>query len=436
MPNTYLTQTISSSTGKIFTLSMWIKKSANDSFNQLFHLSSDSNTHKYIDVATKSAYGLDVQLKNGSGGAFVRRRTNRLLRDFSGWFHILIRFDSTQGSAGDRLRIYINGEQETSIDADSTPDVPQDYVTDLNSNGGTLQIGRNPYNGGTGFFDGIISHYYLCDGYSYAPTVFGSTDSTTGEWKINTSPSITMGTNGFTILKDGNTITDQSSNSNDFSLGGGTLTKTEDCPSNVFATLNPLSSNTSTTLSKGSTQVDYGAAAQSSRGTLGFSSGKFYWEIKTSAVGSGYPMVGIGDMDKIEMQVPNQQSYPGGFANSYGIIGDGRVYANGSNTGNQGFTYTTNDIIGIAVDLDSGTKTIKWFKNGSQIATYNITNTATFSVIDYSNASSDQLQYNFGNGYFGTTAVSSAGTNASGNGIFEYDVPTGYTALSTKGLNT
>ena len=42
---------------------------------------------------------------------------------------------------------------------------------------------------------------------------------------------------------------------------------------------------------------------------------------------------------------------------------------------------------------------------------------------------------NFGNGYFGTTAVSSAGTNASGNGIFEYDVPAGYTALSTKGLN-
>ena len=50
------------------------------------------------------------------------------------------------------------------------------------------------------------------------------------------------------------------------------------------------------------------------------------------------------------------------------------------------------------------------------------TNTATF-------------QCNFGNGYFGTTAVSSAGTNASNNGIFEYNVPAGYTALSTKGLN-
>ena len=49
--------------------------------------------------------------------------------------------------------------------------------------------------------------------------------------------------------------------------------------------------------------------------------------------------------------------------------------------------------------------------------------------------SSCEVKANFGNGYFGTTAVSSAGTNASNNGIFEYDVPTGYTALSTKGLN-
>ena len=73
-----------------------------------------------------------------------------------------------------------------------------------------------------------------------APTVFGSTDAVTGEWKINASPTFTPGTNGFTILKDGNTITDQSSNSNNFTLGGGTLTNTEDCPSNVFATYNPL----------------------------------------------------------------------------------------------------------------------------------------------------------------------------------------------------
>ena len=69
---------------------------------------------------------------------------------------------------------------------------------------------------------------------------FGSTDSTTGEWKINTSPSVTYGTNGFFILKDGNSVTDQSGQGNNFTVGSGTLTKTEDCPSNVFATLNPF----------------------------------------------------------------------------------------------------------------------------------------------------------------------------------------------------
>ena len=86
-----------------------------------------------------------------------------------------------------------------------------------------------------------MSHFHLCDGQSYAPTEFGETDSTTGEWKIKTSPSVTYGNNGFFVLKDGNSGTDQSPNTNNFTVTGGTLTKTEDCPSNVFATMNPLS---------------------------------------------------------------------------------------------------------------------------------------------------------------------------------------------------
>ena len=100
-----------------------------------------------------------------------------------------------------------------------------------------------------------MSHIHFCDGTALAPTVFGSTDATTGEWKINTSPSLHYGTNGFTILKDGNTITDQSANSNNFSLGGGTLTKTEDSPSNVFATWNPLYQIQCNILFNGNTNV-------------------------------------------------------------------------------------------------------------------------------------------------------------------------------------
>jgi hypothetical protein len=255
--------------------------------------------------------------------------------------------------------------------------------------------------------------------------------------KLKLLHQLTYGTNGFFILKDGNSVTDQSGNSNNFTVGGGTLTNTEDCPSNVFCTLNPLSTDSGVTLSSGNTESDYDASVGNAKGTLGFSSGKFYWEAKiVAAAGGGYPMIGIGSLDEQQMQQPTGGSYPGGFTNSYGAFGNGVVYANSSNTGSQGFTYTTNDIIGIAVDLDSVTKTIKWYKNGSQIATYNITTVAPFTSMDYNGAEAAvNIQYNFGNGYFGTTAVASAGTNASGIGIFEYDVPAGYTALSTKGLN-
>ena len=85
-----------------------------------------------------------------------------------------------------------------------------------------------------------MSHFHFIDGQQYAPTVFGSTDTTTGEWKINTSPSATYGTNGFFILKDGNSVTDQSGKGNNLTVQAGTFTKTEDSPSNVFATMNPL----------------------------------------------------------------------------------------------------------------------------------------------------------------------------------------------------
>ena len=86
----------------------------------------------------------------------------------------------------------------------------------------------------------VYEPYSFCRWYSLDASAFGETDATTGEWKIKTSPKFTYGNNGFFILKDGNSVTDQSGNSNNFTVGGGTLTKTEDYPSNVFATWNPL----------------------------------------------------------------------------------------------------------------------------------------------------------------------------------------------------
>ena len=138
-----------------------------------------------------------------------------------------------------------------------------------------------------------MSHSYYVDGSIIDVTQFGSIDSTTGEWKINTSPTIaSYGNQGHLILKDGNSVTDQSPNTNNFTVGGGTLTKSEDNPSNVFATWNALNSNV-TTLSNGNTTVTGTATDNGVTSTLGFSKGKWYWECKYSTVASGVPVMGI-----------------------------------------------------------------------------------------------------------------------------------------------
>ena len=108
MASTYLTQTISSSTGKIFTLSMWVKKVKTDASGMLFHLSSDSGNTDYLDFAIKSNNQLDVQLRNGSSTTYYRKRLNRLFRDTNAWYHLVWRFDSTNSTADDRWIMYRN----------------------------------------------------------------------------------------------------------------------------------------------------------------------------------------------------------------------------------------------------------------------------------------------------------------------------------------
>ncbi len=110
----------------------------------------------------------------------------------------------------------------------------------------------------------------------------------------------------------------------------------------------------------------------------------------------------------------------------------------GSTSSSYGATYNVNDIIGIAMDLDNNT--ITFYKNGTSQGAISIADTDTykhFHVNAYDGTGSDITKWecNFGEGRFGTTAISSAGSNGNGY-LFEYDVPTGYYALNTKNLNT
>ena len=131
------------------------------------------------------------------------------------------------------MKLYVNGEQVTSFSAASYPS--QDYQSNYNQSGYTQYVGQD--SDGNFDFDGCMSHVHYVDGLALTPATFGSTDSTTGEWKINTSPSVTYGNNGWFMFKDDASLTDRSGNSNNFVNQSGTLTQTEDCPSDNFATV-------------------------------------------------------------------------------------------------------------------------------------------------------------------------------------------------------
>jgi hypothetical protein len=421
MANTYLTRTLATPTNrKKWTLSMWVKRSNISSASTSYLLSANSS-QAYIYFNNNDTFNIEEY----SGGYQYRLATNRVFRDTSAWYHLVISFDSTNATADDRVRIYINGVQETLFSARTNPSLNFDGA--INNNNAHF-IGRE----GASYWSGLISHIHFIDGTAYDATAFGQYDAN-GVWTIKDNISVSYGTNGFWILKDGNSVTDQSGNSNNFTVGGGTLTKTEDTPSNVFATWNPLAKHSDVNLHNGNTRAvfsNYGVW-KFVYSTLGASSGKYYYEVKAANTGSD-SSIGIMEMDTATNEQGTSDNV-GKNTESVGYASNGSIKKNNVDVQTGVGSISTGNILGIAMDLDNNT--VQFYLQGVAKGTaVSIASDKTyaFATSGYTDA---EHHTNFGNGYFETTAVSSAGTNASGNGIFEYDVPTGFTALSTKGLN-
>ena len=452
MASTYLTRTPSSETAngrRKWTFSCWMKRADTSGF-ELFGADADGARNNNYHILDFSGTNDHLDFNAYESASIFRLKTTRKFRDVNAWYHILIAWDTTQATASDRVKIYVNGVRETAFDLENYPS--QNYQGKIFSSGKIHHIG-----GRSGaYFNGVLSHIHACEGYVYQPSDFGSTDATTGEWQINTSPSVTYGTNGFFILKDGNSVTDQSGNGNNFTVAGGTLTNTEDSPSNVFCTLNPLGLNADVTFASGNNNAIYGTSGTRSivTGTLGANSGKYYWECEIQgSVSANNAVLGVS-MSGWE----TGYSVAGETNQSWGFKGyDGAVQNNNSSVGGTWATFTNGDIIGVAINLDDeqdGLNKLYFSKNGTWLNGADPSNhSATTGVVgitkpengdsgfyfpvisDAGSSATPKFKMNFGNGYFGTVAVSSAGTNKSGIGIFEYDVPTGFTALSTKGLN-
>ena len=437
MANTHLSRTNGTpTTQNLWTWSAWVKFSNDNQAGAtdgtlLSEYQSASAWHKYERISNNR---LRYNAGASGHGSFV---TSRNFSDLNAWYHIVIINDWQNSTTADRIRLYVNGVRETAFDSFNHPTSGGSRINEAGKN---IRIGS--YNNGL-YFNGSMSHIHFTDGTAYDPSYFGSTDTTTGEWQINTSPSVTYGNNGYFILKDGNSVTDQSGNSNNWTIAGGTLRKTEDCPDNVFATFNGAFNLSDIVLLRGNASAtSSGASWKYVPTTLGASSGKFYAEYLCGGSANAF-MHGVVDMEYAVSQDQNSYTQLGNGTGGMGYYSGGESYTTGTAT-SYGDSYAVGDYIGIALDMDNNK--VYFSKNGvwqnSGDPTSGATGTGALSLpttgtyaFGTSVKDSSKTDANFGNGYFGTTAVSSAGTNASGIGIFEYDVPTGYTALSTKGLN-
>jgi len=468
----YLSKTLSASNRKTWTFSTWLKLPCNIVDAQVIWANSyaaDSSNFCYI--AVDHTYRVQVQGYTSASNV-LNQVTTRMLRDPSSWYHLVVRCDTTQSTAADRLRIYINGESaETSLDSNTIPSQNQDLGLNMNQEhriGNFAGLNRNFY--------GLLAHTHWSDGQSYAPSTFGETDSTTGEWKAKLNPTVTYGTNGFFLKYENasNFGADSSGQGNNMATSG-TFTQDTDTPSNNFITLDKNQAYYGS-INNGSDLIDHSGTAilgttgnaRGANGTMMMSDGKWYAEFKpastnTQADGNTISIYKNGTYASIRFKYEGVNAIVGKETGSNGcegityqpmtgtpnIIDDG-----GGGTVNYGVQASANDIIMMAVDLSNATTGKIWFgKNGTW---FNAPSTSSagdpangnyaglsfakgddywgINITAVSDGANKYMYCNFGRGYFGTTAVASANADGNSVGAFEYAVPSGFYAICTKNI--
>ena len=442
----FLFRTQSSGNRRTLTISFWVKRSKIDDRQSLNSCTVDGSNETFIWFDTDNT----LFVKNSaSGSTDFEIRTNRLFRDVSAWYHIVVAIDTTQGTASNRVKIYINGQQESSFSSASYPS--QNFDTRWNENNKKINIGREEYN--AEFFNGYMCEHVMIDGQQLAPDQFGEFDDNSGIWKPIDVSGLTFGTNGFYLqFKESGTGTnasgmgaDTSGNTNHFTVNFQAIYQKVDTCTNNFATMNPLDNfYASSTFSEGNTNIVTDASSKATNtSTFGINSGKWYCEIKAVQIYNGNAQFGI----KGKVSTSTSDGVGEG-TDGYCYTASGGNKINNGSASSFGTTWNNNDIIGIAVDLDNNklyfSRNGTWQNSGDPTSgatgtgsAFNIgTPSSGFYFIatsdnDTSGGSANNYLFNFGNAPF---TISSGNTDGNGYGNFEYAVPSGYFSLNTKNL--
>ena len=411
-----------------------------------------SDASNYTEFAIQNS-GLMDYLNVTGGGTDGRLTTSRKSRDPSAWAHYLVVWDSANASAGDRMKMYINGVEVTAFSADINPSSSLNSF--MNSNVLT-EIGSR--DSGSQFFNGYMADVCFIDGLALTPTSFGEfdTDSPTMFKPINVS-GLTFGTNGFYLdFKDSSDLGNDAAGSNNLTSAGFTAAdQATDEPTTNFCVVNPLDNYyAASTFSEGNCKISTHAANKTfNTSTMALSSGKWYWEIKYATVGSSSAEIGIAS-------VLTTQSGSGGgelndSAGNYEYRSDGTKGNANSNTAWGNTWNTPGDIIGVALDLTNlklyFSKNGVWQESGDPTsgasgtgAAFTVTAPASQTLLSSlyaytpalgeEGAQTDVFEVNFGGCSAFDLTTSPAETDADGYGNFEFAPPSGYFAICTKNL--
>jgi len=408
---------------KLATFSIWFKRSKIDEEQFLFY-SFVTNKDTRIAILADNTIFFESQTSDSIKFKLV---TNRVFRDVSAWYHLVINVNSTVSSPDtNNLEMFINGVKETSFSTATYPS-QNDVVYWTDSIESTL--GRR--NSGGNYFNGYIAETVLIDGAALDADSFGEFDEDSDIWKPIDVSGLTFGTNGFYLdfEASGNLGNDANGGADFAETGLAAIDQTTDTCTNNFCTMNPLSSGM--TLTEGNTNV---AGAATAKSTFGVTTGKWYVEMKATNAQTYNPIVGIATASSADSGDPGSSAHPGSFVESHGYDRSGDIKSN-DNTAVQSSLTTSQsdgDIIGLAIDLDSGTKTAQWYVNGSSVgsAVTLVSNDAYVFMTYASGSQAGTGAWNFGNPSF--TGTDKADGN--GFGSFEYQPPSGFLALCTKNL--
>jgi hypothetical protein len=438
---------------RTFTFSTWVKRSALGSSNRSLICATVDDANKTMLRFTDSDQLRFVKFTTSS--VTNQLTTNAVFRDVSAWYHIVIAVDTTNSTAGDRLRLYVNGSEITSFSAETQPSLNFDYDIN-NTEEHNIGYGTDVSNH---LFDGYMAETIFIDGQQLAPTLFGEFDEDSPTiWKPKDVSGLTFGTNGFHLdFENASSLgADVSGNSNNFTVNNLTsIDQSTDTCTNNFATFNYLQSalngNTTTqTFSEGNLQVvtpntnysKFGGAS-----TIGASQGKWYAEIRVSASGGTYPTYqSIGITGDPSHNANTTNAYIGGQSFSAGYYNQGGlIQVNNSTVFTYGTTESVPYDVMIAMDLDNNKVYFgidgTWVNSGDPaggtggftIPASSTVPTGNYFFATYSASSfmTSTYQANFGNPPY---SISSGNSDANGYGNFEYSVPSGFYSINTKNL--